>query len=43
MWSSNFTLKNVCTWDEPFKRLKQNKKLHTIFNYVFPQPTYLVS
>jgi len=21
VWSSNFTLENVCTWDEPLKRL----------------------
>jgi hypothetical protein len=37
VWSSNFTLKNVCTWDEPFKRfnLKQKK------NYAQFKITYL--
>jgi hypothetical protein len=43
VWSSNITLKNVCTWDEPFKKLnpKQKEKLCTILYYLPPQPTYL--
>jgi hypothetical protein len=41
--SSNFTLKKLCTWDEPIKRLnpKQKTKLCSIFKYLLPQPTYI--
>ncbi len=44
VWSSSFTLKNVYTWDEPFKRLNLKQKiiLCTIWNYLPPEPTYLL-
>jgi len=45
VWSSNFTLRNLCTWDELIKRFnpKQKNKLCTILKYLPPQPTYLLS
>jgi hypothetical protein len=45
VWSSNLTLKILCTWDEQIERfnLKQKNKLCTILKYLPPQPTYLPS
>jgi hypothetical protein len=45
VWSSNFTLRNLCTWDEEIKRFnpKQKDKLCTFLKYLPSQPTYLPS
>jgi hypothetical protein len=43
VWSFNFTLKKLCTWDELIKRhnAKQKNKLCTFLKYLPSQPTYL--
>jgi hypothetical protein len=45
VWSSNFTLKKLCTWDELIKRLnpKQKNKLCIFVNYLPSQPIYLLN
>ncbi len=45
VWLSNFTLRNLCTLDEPIKRFnpKSKEKLCTVLNYQPPQPIYLPS